>query len=118
MKKHGNGRRVASALAPCLAALALTALAALPVAAQKFTPSWEKLGDEAIYHAVPSDYIVPVLDPEFVSATEAQSFMGEDEPVLGVFDGKVAKVYSLWQLDIHEVVNDATPRWGPIAVTW
>ncbi|MBI2882481.1 MAG: DUF3179 domain-containing protein [Candidatus Methylomirabilis oxyfera] len=32
-------------------------------------------------------------------------------------DGKVAKAYSLWQLNHHEIVND---RIGtlPVAVTW
>jgi hypothetical protein len=38
--------------------------------------------------------------------------------VLGVFDGQVAKAYSIWLLDRHEVVNDSLPHLGPIAVTW
>jgi hypothetical protein len=34
-----------------------------------------------------------------------------------VFDGTVAKAYSLWQLDHHEIVNDTLGD-VPIATTW
>ncbi len=67
---------------------------------------------------VPPERIPPINAPEFVSAAEADCFMKDNEPVLGFFDGQVAKAYSLWLLDRHEVVNDSTPAAGPIAVTW
>ncbi len=44
--------------------------------------------------------------------------MAPDEPVLGLFDGQVAKAYSLWHLDRHEIVNDKFPGFGAVAVTW
>lgn len=60
---------------------------------------------------------IPAIDePEFVVADDAD-FMQADEAVIGVVKDGVAKAYSLWHLDRHEIVNDwfgATP----VAVTW
>lgn len=90
----------------------------LGLAAQRAAPRTEKVGDGVLLHVLPFDRIPALDDPQFASAAEADKFMREDEPVLGVFDGTVAKAYSLWHLDHHEIVNDNTPRFGPIAVTW
>lgn len=40
-----------------------------------------------------------------------------DEPVLGVRRGTVARAYSLWQLNHHEIVNDQVGDL-PLAITW
>jgi hypothetical protein len=89
-------------------------LLAVGLAAQR----QERIGDGVLLHVLPPDQIPAIDRPEFVSAAEGNKFMAEDEPVLGVFDGQVAKAYSLWLLDAHEIVNDSTPGLGPIAVTW
>ncbi len=76
----------------------------------------EDLRGSPLYLVLPPDEIRSIDDPQFVPASEA-SFLEEDEPVLGVFDGQVAKAYSIWQLDHHEIVND-TLGGRPIAATW
>lgn len=98
--------------------LALGGLLAGMAAAQRPQPRQERVGDGILLHVLPPDRIPAIDNPQFVSADQADKFMRADEPVLGVFDGKVAKAYSLWQLDQHEIVNDSTPGHGPIAVTW
>lgn len=96
----------------------LGGLAALSCAAQRPEPRTERVGDGVLLHVLPPDRIPAIDNPQFVSAAEADKVMRQDEPVLGIFDGQVAKAYSLWQLDGHEIVNDSTPGHGPIAVTW
>lgn len=98
--------------------LGLGGLLALAAAAQRPQPQQERVGDGILLHVLPPDRIPAIDNPQFVSAAEADKFLRPDEPVLGVFDGKIAKAYSLWQLDQHEIVNDSTPGHGPIAVTW
>jgi hypothetical protein len=70
-----------------------------------------------IITVLPTDAIPAIDAPTFVSAREADRMMQPDEPILGVTDGKVAKAYSLWQLNHHEIVNDQLGTL-PIAVTW
>jgi hypothetical protein len=43
--------------------------------------------------------------------------MDDQEPVVGVVMGDVAKAYSTWHLDHHEIVNDIIAS-QPLAVTW
>jgi len=81
-------------------------------------PRQERVGDGVLLHVLPPDRIPAIDNPEFVAAKEADRFMQPEEPVLGLFDGKVAKAYSLWQLDQHEIVNDSLPGLGAVAVTW
>lgn len=66
---------------------------------------------------LPKDAIPAIDEPRFVSVREAGQLMAPDEAVLGITDGTIAKAYSLWQLNHHEIVND---RLGtlPVAVTW
>ncbi len=78
----------------------------------------EKVKGGILMHVLDPDAILSINAPVFVSAREANTFMADDEPVLGLFDGKVAKAYSLWHLDRHEIVNDSLPGFGPVAVTW
>lgn len=101
-----------------LTASAVLGLLALAAPAQRQEPRAERLGDGVLLHVLPPDRIPAIDNPRFVSAADAERFLQPEEPVLGVFDGRVAKAYSLWQLDQHEIVNDSTPALGPIAVTW
>ncbi len=43
--------------------------------------------------------------------------MNKNEMVIGVVHDGVAKAYSVWHLDRHEIVNDVVAD-DPIAVTW
>lgn len=100
--------------------LLLTILGLLPGAlwAQRRELRGEKIGDGVLHTVLPPDNIPAISDPVFVSAQEGDKFMAPDEPVLGLFDGQVAKAYSLWHLDRHEIVNDKFPGFGAVAVTW
>ena len=66
-------------------------------------------------HAIPFDDItrvrprdgIPALDgPQFVSADEAQSWLGENEPIVSLEISGEAKAYPLQILIWHEIVND------------
>lgn len=70
-----------------------------------------------ILTVLPVDAIPAIDNPRYVSVAEADRFMRPDEPVLGITDGKVAKAYSTWQLNHHEIVNDSLGD-PPLAVTW
>ncbi len=59
---------------------------------------------------------VAILDPQFVSASEA-SFLQDDDTLIGVARGNVAKAYPAADLAQHGSVNDQMPD-GPIEVTW
>lgn len=61
---------------------------------------------------------IPAIDrPEFTSVQEADRSFRDDEPVLGVRRGTVARAYSLWQLNHHEIVNDQVGDLS-LAITW
>ncbi len=101
----------------------LLALALLPLLAcwsqpQEPEPKEEQIGDGILITVLGPDAIPAIDQPQFVSAKEAKACMHPNEPVLGLYDGKVAKAYSLWHLDRHEIVNDSLPGLGPVAVTW
>ncbi|OGB92389.1 MAG: hypothetical protein A2Z31_01945 [candidate division NC10 bacterium RBG_16_65_8] len=70
-----------------------------------------------ILTVLPVDAIPAIDNPTHVSVAEAERFMRPDEPVLGLSDGTTAKVYSAWQLNHHEIVNDTIGN-RPVAVTW
>lgn len=57
-----------------------------------------------------------VFDPQFVPASEA-GFLHDDDTVIGVARGQVARAYPAADLTQHGVVLDQMPD-GPIAVTW
>lgn len=96
------------ALAACVVAPASASAVELPEPGE--------LRGDPVVKVLPPDAIPAIDDPRFVPADKAR-FMQDDEPVLGVVHEGVAKAYSLWHLDRHEVVND---RLGdtPIAATW
>lgn len=85
--------------------------------AEKARPFTEIVNGSPIITVLPKDAIPAIDHPRFVSATEADRVMQPDEPVLGLTDGSVAKAYSLWQLNHHEIVNDQLGTL-PVAVTW
>ena len=57
-----------------------------------------------------------VHHPEFVAASEA-TFLQDDDILLGVASGKVAKAFPAADLAQHGAVFDQLPD-GPISVTW
>ena len=57
-----------------------------------------------------------VHDPEFIRASAA-TFMGEDDRIIGLMSGTVAKAYPASILSQHGLVEDQSPK-GPIAITW
>lgn len=58
----------------------------------------------------------PVHDPQFISASDA-TFLNNDDRVIGVLAGNVAKAFPAAILIQHGLVEDRLPS-GPIAVTW
>ena len=63
------------------------------------------------------DAIPAILDPEFVTAAEADEQMNPDEQILGVSINGESRAYSIPMLSRHEIVNDVVGG-VPIAVTW
>ena len=57
-----------------------------------------------------------VQNPEFVTAAQA-TFLQDEDILLGVTSGKVAKAYPAADLAQHGAVSDTVPD-GPISVTW
>src|SRR5687767_7603176 len=57
-----------------------------------------------------------IHEPEFVAASEA-TFLQDDDILLGVANGKVAKAYPAADLAQHGAVSDRFPD-APISVTW
>lgn len=98
--------------------MALAAFA-LPLGAQRRPMQEEKIGDGTMLTVLAPDAIPAVSQPVFASRQEADKWMADEEPVLGLVDAATgqAKAYSLWHLERHEIVND---RLGgkPLAVTW
>jgi len=87
--------------------------------AQRQPVQEERIADGVMVSVLSPDAIPALTKPVFVSRTEADRLMRDDEPVLGLVDPVTgqAKAYSLWQLDRHEIVNDQLGG-KPIAVTW
>ena len=65
---------------------------------------------------LPSMPYTAVHDPQFVSAADA-AFMNDEDRVIGLMSGKIAKAYSAGILSQHGLVEDRSPK-GPIAITW
>ena len=83
---------------------------------QPTLPRVEQIDGDRVHTLLRPDAIPAIDEPQFVQASEA-TFMRDDEPVVGVVAGGVAKAYSTWHLDHHEIVND-TLAGKPVAVTW
>ena len=63
------------------------------------------------------DAIPAILDPELVTASEAEADMDPDEQVLGLSINGEHRAYSIRMLSRHEIVNDVVGG-VPVAVTW
>ena len=70
-----------------------------------------------IVRLLAKDAIPAILEPEFVSVSEAGHWMEPDEAVLGVSLGGEHKAYPVTMLSRHEIVNDVIGG-EPVAVTW
>jgi len=101
-----------------VAALLTGCLVGEPAKAERRAPeAYGVFQGDTMFTVLPSDAIPAILKPEFVSGREAEEQMLPEEPVLGVALGEEVRAYSLWQLDAHEIVNDAVGGMA-IAVTW
>jgi hypothetical protein len=94
----------------------LTALAAV-LAPLTAPAASDVIQGAPILTALPVDAIPGIDNPMYVSVAEAVRFMRPDKPVLGLADGADAKVYSAWQLNHHDIVNDTMGN-RAVAVTW
>lgn len=59
---------------------------------------------------------VAVHDPQFIGAADA-TFLNDDDRVIGIMSGNVAKAFPASILIQHGLVEDMSPS-GPIAITW
>ena len=66
---------------------------------------------------LPRDAIPAILDPQFVSGTEAEAQMAAAELVIGLSINGDHRAYAIAQLSAHEVVNDVVGG-RPVMVTW
>lgn len=96
------------------AAVLLLAIASL--AAQLNWTEQAVIDGDAVMRGLPRDAI-PAIDAPRLEPAARATFVGGDEPVIGVTLGAEARAYPTWLLNAHEIVND---RLGgrPIAVTW
>jgi hypothetical protein len=71
-----------------------------------------------VLHTVLQPGEIPaIFAPEFITVAEADKYYYPDEPLIAVVEGDVAKGYSTWHLDRHEIVNDFISG-KAITVTW
>jgi hypothetical protein len=57
-----------------------------------------------------------VHDPQFIRVPDA-TFMNDDDRVIGLMSGQLAKAFPAGILSQHGLVEDQSPS-GPIAITW
>jgi len=72
--------------------------------------------EEILSGGPPKDGIPAILKPQFVDAQSADFLLDEDQ-VLGVLIGGIARAYPIKILNWHEVVND-TIEDTPLVVTF
>jgi len=97
--------------------LLLVCSIAIPAYAQRQEPKKTEIRGETMYTLMEPGGIPAIFEPEFISIEEAEPLYYPDEPLLVVADGNVAKGYSTWHLDHHEIVNDYI-NGKAITVTW
>jgi hypothetical protein len=85
--------------------------------AQRPEPKKTELRGDTMYTLLKPGDIPAIFEPEFFTVSEADSFYFDQEPLIAVVSGEVARGYSTWHLDHHEVVNDVIEGTA-IAVTW
>lgn len=98
-------------------AILITALSIPTVMAQRPEPQKTEIGGHTMYTVLKPGDIPAIFDPMFVSVADAESTYYDDEPMLVVTGNGIAKAYSTWHLDQHEVVNDYIDG-RAITVTW
>lgn len=104
---------------------AATATASASARASSQTPSddgdvrtLDADGDELeIVTLLGFDAIRAILEPEFVDAAQADEWLDDDVPVIGVSINGDSRAYTVPMLSVHEIVNDVVGG-EPIAVTW
>ena len=96
---------------------AIMALLLSTVHAQQPEPKKTEIRGHTMYTLLKPGNIPAIFEPEFVSIETADSFYYDEEPLIAVSSGDVARGYSTWHLDHHEVVNDVIGGTA-IAVTW
>jgi hypothetical protein len=85
--------------------------------AQRPEPKETEVRGHTMYTLLKPGDIPAIFEPTFVPAVEADSLYHPEEPMIAVVDGSIAKAYSTWHLDHHEVVNDSIGG-RAIAATW
>jgi uncharacterized protein DUF3179 len=85
--------------------------------AQRPEPIETEVDGHTMYTLLNPGDIPAIFDPEFISISTAESLYYPDEPLIVVTDGELAKGYSTWHLDHHEVVNDYI-NGQAITITW
>ncbi len=81
--------------------------------------SWTEqatIDGDPVMRGLPKDAIPAIDKPVFVPVAQAK-YMQDEEPVIGVAFGAVARAYPTWLLNGHEIVND-TIAGRAITVTW
>lgn len=97
-------------------ALLVTMLVTVGLGAAQRWVEQVTIDGDPVLRGLPKDAIPAIDSPRFVPAAQA-TFVHEDEPVIGLVDGNVARAYPTWMLNAHEIVNDQLGG-RPIAVTW
>ena len=96
--------------------LTLVLVFVLASKAERRLPEVQELDGDPVLTLLPPDGIPSIDQPKFVPGSQAK-FMKKNEPVIGVVHNGVAKAYSVWHLDRHEIVNDTFGSTA-LAVTW
>lgn len=84
---------------------------------QQVWPQELKFNPREILTVLPKDAIRAIEQPRFITPLEAEGQMKDEEPVIGIEAGVEAKVYPIYLLSAHEIVNDFIDG-RPIAITW
>ena len=100
-----------------LAIVSMVAMIAAPSFAQRPEPKKTEVRGHTMYTLMEPGGIPAIFEPEFVSIETADSFYYDNEPLIAVSSGDIARGYSIWHLDHHEIVNDVLEGTA-IAVTW
>ena len=87
------------------------------ISAQRPEPVKTEIRGHTMYTLLKPGDIPAIFEPEFITFTEADSFYHPDEPLMVVSVDNIARAYSTWHLDHHEIVNDMI-KGTAFAVTW
>jgi len=72
--------------------------------------------DHILSGGPPKDGIPAIMEPHFITSHKVD-FLKDNDPVIGIVIGKVARAYPISILNWHEVVND-TIKGVPLVVTF